>query len=202
MQAEGTSRGMSTDWNLLSRERPSRTPATTADLGSRCATSKTRERLFGDGSLFSKTVVNTLSHDQLSRVEEVTRHKNMRLYRDAVSQAARSLAGLANLSTKQTEELSNLILAETRPPRRFGQSDYALVMFQASRLPPSKLKPILLEAQWNLIKQHLASWNDAEQFLKSEGFVFDDGRASFTTHTPAVGGRIADIQLKEGRQIP
>ena len=163
---------------------------------------KTRERLFDEGSLFSKTVVNTLSPDQLARIEEDVRHNNLRLYRDAVTQAARGLAGLANLSTKQTEELSNLILAETRAPRRFGQSDYALVMFQASQLPESKLKPIFVDAQWKLLKQHLASWNDAEQFLKSEGFVFDEGRVSSTTHSPAVGGRIADIQLKEGTQTP
>jgi hypothetical protein len=163
---------------------------------------KTRDRLFDDGSLFSKTVVNTLSQDQLDRIDAVDRHTNMRLYRDAVTQATRGLAGLANLSTKQTEELSNLILAETRPPRRFGQSDYALVMFQASRLPESKLKPIFLEAQWKLLKQHVESWNDAEQFLKSEGFVFDDRPASLDARSRAAGGRIADAQLKEGTEPP
>ena len=163
---------------------------------------KTRDRLFDDGSLFSKTVVKTLSQDQLDRIDSVDRHTNMRLYRDAVTQATRGLAGLANLSTKQTEELSNLILAETRPPRRFGQSDYALVMFQASRLPESKLKPIFLEAQWKLLKQHVESWNDAEQFLKSEGFVFDDRPASLGERSRAAGGRIAEAQLKEGTHTP
>ena len=152
---------------------------------------KTRDRLFDDGSLFSKTVVKTLSQDQLDRIDAVDRHSNMRLYRDAVTQATRGLAGLANLSTKQTEELSKLILAETRPPRRFGQSDYALVMFQVSRLPESRLEPIFLEAQWKVLKLHFASWNDAEQFLKSEGFVFDDRLASSKTQPPAAGGRIA-----------
>ena len=163
---------------------------------------KTRDRLFDDGSLFSKTVVKTLSQDQLDRIDAVDRHTNMRLYRDAVTQATRGLAGLANLSTKQTEELSNLILAETRPPRRFGQSDYALVMFQASRLPESKLKPIFLEAQWKLLKQHVESWNDAEQFLESEGFVFDDRPASSKTQPPAAGGRTAEVQFKEGAHTP
>jgi hypothetical protein len=157
---------------------------------------KTRNRLFDDGSLFSKTVVKTLSQDQLDRIDAVD------LYRDAVTQATRGLAGLANLSTKQTEELSNLILAETRPPLRFGQSDYALVMFQASRLPESKLKPIFSEAQWKLLQQHVASWNDAEQFLRSEGFVFDDRPASSKTQSQAAGGRIAEAQLKEGMQPP
>jgi hypothetical protein len=163
---------------------------------------KIRDRLFDDGSLFSKTFVKTLSQDQLDRIDAVDRHSNMRLYRDAVTQATRGLAGLANLSTKQTEELSNLILAETRPPRRFGQSDYALVMFQASRLPESKLKPIFLEAQWKLLKQHVESWNDAEQFLKSEGFVFDDRPASSKTQPPAAGGRTAEVQFKEGAHTP
>jgi hypothetical protein len=163
---------------------------------------KTRDRLFDDGSLFSKTVVKTLSQDQLDRIDAVDRHTTTRLYRDAVTQATRGLTGLANLSTKQTEELANLILAETRPPRRFGQSDYALVMFQASRLPESKLKPIFLEAQWKLLKQHVESWNDAEQFLRSEGFVFDDKPSSSKTQSQAAGGRIAEAQLKEGTQPP
>ncbi len=163
---------------------------------------KTLERLFDDGSLFSKTIVNTLSQDQVARVEEVVRHQNMRLYRDAVTQAVRRLAGLAKLSTRQTDELSNLILAETMPPRRFGQSDYALVMFQASRLPESKIKPIFLEAQWKVLKPHLASWNDAEEFLKSEGFVFDGMPASSSAGSRAATGRIADRQLKEGTLTP
>ena len=119
------------------------------------------DRLFDDGSLLSKTVVNTLSKDQLARIEATIRQENMLRYRDAVKQAAHSLAGLANLSALQTDELSNLILAETRPPRRFGQSEYAMVMLQLSRLPESKLKPIFLEAQWKLLKQHIASWDDA-----------------------------------------
>ena len=161
---------------------------------------RTRDRLFDDGSLLSKTIVNTLSQEQLAQIEATIRQENMLLYRDAVKQAAHSLAGLANLSVLQTDELSKLILAETRPPRRFGRSDYALVMFQASTLSESKLEPIFLEDQWKVLKAHFKSWSDAEQFLKSEGFVFDDTPVSPSARSRADGGRIVESQRKEGTQ--
>jgi hypothetical protein len=161
---------------------------------------RTRDRLFDDGSLLSKTIVNTLSQEQLAQIEATIRQENMLLYRDAVKQAAQRLAGLANLSVLQTDELSRLILAETRPPRRFGRSDYALVMFQASTLSESKLEPIFLEDQWKVLKAHFKSWSDAEQFLKSEGFVFDDTPVSPGARSRADGGRIVETQRKEGNQ--
>jgi hypothetical protein len=160
------------------------------------------EKLFDVGSLFSKTLVTTLSVEQFAREEKVMRDKNSARYLLAVTDTVRRLARVADLSDGQSEKLSRLILLETAPPREFGQSDYAFVMFQASRLPAAKLEPIFLGPQWKELKQQLASWNDAGTILKSEGFVFGDIPASSEARSRAAAGPIAEIQFKEGAQKP
>jgi hypothetical protein len=130
------------------------------------------ERPFGAGSLFGKTLVTTLSRDQMVQNENGLRDKNSVHYREAVLQTVRRLARLINLSTGQRDELAKLILSETTPPLSFGQSDYAFVMFQASRMPAARLRAIVDEKQWKTLSRQLDSWGDSEQNLRDEGFIF------------------------------
>jgi hypothetical protein len=133
-----------------------------------------QERLFDAGSFFSKTVLTTLSRRQLAQNDKCLRDSNFVRYREAVTIAIRQLGRIVNMNNKQCEELSRLILTETQPPRRFGQSDYAFVMFQASRLPETKLREIVDDEHWKTLSGQLASWADSAGFLKSVGFEFND----------------------------
>jgi hypothetical protein len=130
------------------------------------------EKPFDASSLFSKTLAKTLSPEQLAQHENSLRDKNAVHYREAVNQTVRRLARLLRLSGTQSTALARLILTETTPPTKFGQSDYAFVMFQAARLPEAKLRPIFQEQQWNAIKVQFVSWADSEQTLRDEGFEF------------------------------
>ena len=107
----------------------------------------TADGLFDAGSLFSKTLVTTLSQEQVAENERALRDENSAWYRNGVANTVRMLARLADLSDAQSEKLSKLILTETTPPLKFGLADYdyAVVMFQASRLPEAKLQEIFDE---------------------------------------------------------
>ena len=135
------------------------------------------DRLFDAGSLFSKTLVTTLSQEQVAENERALRDENSAWYRNAVANTVRMLARLADLSDAQREQLSKLILSETTPPLKIGLEDYdyAVVMFQASRLPELKLQEILDEGQRKTLECQIASWADSESILKKQGFVFDNG---------------------------
>jgi hypothetical protein len=123
-------------------------------------------------SLFAKTLVTTLTPEQIVQHERSLRDKNLAHYREAVIQTVRRLTRLLNLSDGQRDLLAKLIMNETTPPLRFGQSDYAFVMFQTSRIPQAKLRDIFNNSQWNTIKRQLDSWGDSEQALRDEGFEF------------------------------
>ena len=54
-------------------------------------------------------------------------------------------------------QLAELLLKETRPPRKFGDApDVALVLFQASRIPEAKIRPIFDDAQWRIMSRWMA----------------------------------------------
>jgi hypothetical protein len=132
---------------------------------------RSEERLFDDGSRFSKVLARTLSQEQVSRSERLVRNPGYLRYRKAVIVAVRTLAGLVNISRTERIELSRLILTETTPPLKFGRTDHAFVMFQISRLPEARLKEIIPETHWSTFKWQITPWAGSEAFLKDDGFV-------------------------------
>jgi hypothetical protein len=129
--------------------------------------------IFGEGSLFDKILSTTLSNEpQRSLYQQSIARRNLIRYRDAVRASVRSLAPVLRLSNRQCGELSELILAETVPPLRFGQSDYAMVCYQLSKVPQEKVKAVVAETQWKDLSQHISAWADSKRFLNREGFDF------------------------------
>jgi hypothetical protein len=117
--------------------------------------------LFGEDSLFYKTLV-----------------KNNLRYPIAIARAVDALQGNLRLKQHQRTELLELLLRETRPPRKYGKaSDTALLLFQASTVPADKIRRILDEAQWREMCRWMTTYKQgagSEDVLKRNGFVFDD----------------------------
>jgi hypothetical protein len=74
----------------------------------------------------------------------------------------------------QRRQLVKLLHEETRPPRRLGEQDYYVVLYQLSRIPESKIKPVFEDFQWRTLKQQLDQGRGMEFFLKQNGFVAGD----------------------------
>jgi hypothetical protein len=155
--------------------------------------------LFDAGSLFSKTMLSTLTEEQFAENARALREKNSAWYVNAVTDAVRRLARLVDLSEPQSEKLSRLILTETSPPQKVGPADYAFVMFRASKLSKAKLREILDERQWPALERQLASWADAGSILEKQGFVFDDGPPGAVKSDPKDPRLITD-RLREHRR--
>jgi hypothetical protein len=126
--------------------------------------------LFSEGSLFAKVLGNILSETNLPRYQAMVRKEIGRLGR------------ALNMSSPQCEKLSTLVLNETRPPLRFGRSEFEFVMYQASRVPEVKLRPLFTERQWTVLFVQLKSSAESDAVLRHEGFALDDrpvsGRAA------------------------
>ena len=124
--------------------------------------------LFGDGSMFAKTLVTTLTLDQRLRAKEIER---IRSYRTRVHWVVLPLDGLLGLSQEQHRRFVDVIAQETSPLERYGEFDEDAVMLQASRLPEAKLKPIFDDAQWNRLRGHFDRARRIEKSLIEKGYL-------------------------------
>jgi len=144
--------------------------------------------LFGDGSFFSKSIRKTLSEEQLAKFEDVNRERRRYRYRAAIESAMVSLENSVALLHSQHEAIVTLLLDETKPPTAFGQYDQQVILYQLSRLPESKLKPILNERQWKTVQNQINQNRGMEQFLIQQGFL------------PKEDGEIKLLKSKKKRQ--
>jgi hypothetical protein len=136
--------------------------------------------LFGDDSIFAKTIKTTLNTDQAARYAEIQHQRNLERYRITVDWWVVQVDKALGLSDDQRRELADLLVKEGRPPRRFGRGDYWYVMLQAARLPQGKLKSILDDVQWRLISNQVNQARGMEAWLKQNGTIPDQSPAAAT----------------------
>jgi hypothetical protein len=141
-------------------------------------------RIFSDDSLFAKTLATTLDPQQAAAREKALADKNKELHRAAIESAVNTLRTNLGLTETQGDRLEQLFGQETRPPRRFGAApDIAAVLFQASRIPEDRIRPIFDDDQWRIMHRWMAVYihgASGERTLRKFGYIIDD--------EPAIGG--------------
>ena len=146
--------------------------------------------IFGIGSLLEKILNTTLNPEQAARWQAALRERNREGYERAVRLALNRLRRTLDLSDPQVQALSRLVLAETRPPRRFGRrSEVALVLLQIAKLPEDVLRPALDATQWGSLQTLLKRYKPggaAEATLVRNGFVFE---SDSTARQPALAAK-------------
>jgi hypothetical protein len=130
--------------------------------------------LFGEDSIFAKTIKTTLSAEQSARYADIQRQRTLLRYRTTIDWWVVQVDKALGLSDQQRRQLAALLVSEGRPPRRFGQGDFWYIMLQAARLPEAKLKSILDDVQWRLIRNQLNQARAMEQWLRQSGVLPDD----------------------------
>jgi hypothetical protein len=130
--------------------------------------------LFGDDSLYAKTIRRTLSHDQAVRFESVANDRKSFRFRTTVDWFVVHLDKGLGLTESQRQRFIELLVNDAQPPRKFGQGDYWYLMLQTARLPEVKLKPIFDAPQWRLLSGQFAQARSMEQWLKTNGVLADD----------------------------
>jgi hypothetical protein len=134
--------------------------------------------LFGEGSLFAKTLKTTVTKEQFSRYEKVALEVSLRHHRATLQWVLGTWDQTLALNSEQHRRLEALLIRETRPPKRFGEEDYFGVLFQISRLPEATLKPLFSEDQWAKLCVQLLEAKRKEPALKKDGYVPDNDVAA------------------------
>lgn len=132
---------------------------------------KMNSGVFGESSLYRKTLNETLDRDQAARYEQADLERRRFRYEAKIEVFLSNLETTLPLRAEQRQQLVKLLLAETKPPKKFGQMDHYIVMYQIRTLGEAKLKPLFDDAQWQTLKRILDASRGIEQHLRLNGFL-------------------------------
>jgi hypothetical protein len=128
---------------------------------------------FGGGSLLAKALRGVLDDRQSARYQQAERDKARQRHRAKAEQLVLALDGTLGLSADQRRRLTALLVDETRPPGKTGPYDLMIVLYQASRLPEPRLRPIFDDAQWRSLQRHFLQAKSLERVLTAQDLLPD-----------------------------
>jgi hypothetical protein len=134
---------------------------------------KLNSGFFDDASLFYKVLKRTLDAAQTAEYEQREYERRKFRYETKIGLAIVMVENGMPLRDEQRQKFMKLLVEETEPPKKFGQSqyDYYVVMLKAAKLPESKVKPIFDDAQWRALSQQFAQAKGMEQTLRRSGII-------------------------------
>jgi hypothetical protein len=127
--------------------------------------------LLGDASLFSKVLEGSLTSEQSQKFERIEQERRHARYAAKVGLFVAGLQRTCALTAKQRQELTELLLDQTKPPKVFGQYDWYVILYQAAKLPDDTYKKIVDEAQLKPLKQTLQQGQGMEQWLRQQNLI-------------------------------
>ena len=132
--------------------------------------------LFGDKSLFARTLRTTLNDEQQSRYEQLANDRRRFRYRATIESAMDTLESVVALRHDQREAIVNALFDKTTPPLAYGQYDYMLVMYRLAALAEKDVKPLLDARQWTLMRQQFNQYRTIKPTLVQNGVIEADDR--------------------------
>jgi hypothetical protein len=130
---------------------------------------------FEGDAIFAKAIKATLTPEQTARHDRVILDRTHYRYWAKVDLAMELLNNEVGFTDDQRQQMLTLLKEETKPPRKLGENDYYVVLYQLSRIPEARLKPVFDDIQWRFLKRQLDQGRGMGMFLKQNGFVADEG---------------------------
>lgn len=153
--------------------------------------------IFNPTSFYQKSVMKTLGPEQAAKVEQLDFERRKFRYHAKIQLAMTMLDVAVPMRDEQRQKLIKVMQDDTRPPKRFGQYDFQVVMFQMTQLPEEKIKPIFDAAQWNALQTQFRQSKGMENHLRTNGFL--DEAPAKVKPAPAVKAKPepADAEVKK-----
>lgn len=127
--------------------------------------------LLGDSSLFAKVRANTLTSEQAAKFDHMEAKRRQARFAAKVGLFIMTVERSCPLTDKQRTALKELFLAEMKPPKQFGQYDWYVIMYEASKVPEAKYEAILDEAQAKQFKLTLRQGQEFQHFLRQQKLI-------------------------------
>ena len=127
--------------------------------------------MLGSNSLFAKVVHQVLTPEQREEHEAAEAERRKTRHAAKVRLFVAILEQSCPMKASQRDALVELLLKETRPALRSSEYDWYVVIVQAAKIPDSKLKPILDQAQLTYVKKITGQARGMEATLKQMGVL-------------------------------
>lgn len=127
--------------------------------------------LFDDTSIIQKMLKQTLSAEQWAAYRKQAEDRHKFQHEANIALTVTMIDYGIPLLDRQRKALTKLLIDETRPPKKYGQHDFYVVLLQASKLPEEKLRTIFDDAQWRALQKPLRRAKGMERHLKQNGFL-------------------------------
>jgi hypothetical protein len=128
--------------------------------------------LFGNDSIFAKTIMSTLEVEQAERYQNFLQQRNLFRHQAKVRIAIANMDQTIGFTTDQRRRLLDLVLQETKPSLTVSpQYESQVVLLKISKIPEGKIRQILDDSRWKVMNQQLRQSRGLEVFLKQNGFL-------------------------------
>jgi Spy/CpxP family protein refolding chaperone len=127
--------------------------------------------MLGSTSLFAKVVQGVLTPEQREEFEAAEAERRKTRHAAKVRLFVAILEQSCPLKSSQRDAMVELLLKETQPALRSSQYDWYVVVVQAAKIPDSKWKPILDQAQMTYVKKITGQARGMEATLRQMGVL-------------------------------
>lgn len=136
--------------------------------------------IFGEGSLFTKVLKQTLDQQQSLRWQQLQREQRLFQYEATFQYVISLFDQVAPLTQKNREQLLALIDQYTFPPKSISsvRHDHFLTSYiysQLAEIPEDELRPLFRDAPWKILQNHRKRGKRMKRELKKQGMVPDKG---------------------------
>jgi hypothetical protein len=131
-----------------------------------------REALLNaSGPIFAKSLARVLAEDGRAAPGKDVPERRAFRHRAAVRWTAVLLARSLGMVDDQRRRLESMLLEEVHLPRKSASFDYWVVMYQVSRVPEARIRPILDDVQWRLLTKEFNAARQWQRHLEKGGFL-------------------------------
>jgi hypothetical protein len=133
-----------------------------------------RQGVFQEDSLLRKLERSTLTKEQAEEVAAAKRERMAFQYAAKVRLQVVTLERAVPMTDEQRQAFVKLVLAETKPPLRFGEMDAYVTLYQISSLSEEKIAAIFDKAQTTKIQEHLQQARGLGAHLRQQGLIAEE----------------------------
>jgi hypothetical protein len=142
--------------------------------------------LFGEGSLYAKTLRQLPTVEQSAKYQAVVEARRRVRYSAAIEVAISSLEESIAWRPEQRKALCKMLMDRTKPPLAFSRNDFGFVMYRLAGFRETELRSFFDEDQWNRLRPRLLQANFRQSLIQN-GVIApeDDNQPTAAVDDPA-----------------
>ena len=128
--------------------------------------------VFKEGSLYHKVLQGIIRSDPSGEYQKRELERRKFHHKSMIEMAVAAMELGVPLTDNQRQKFINVLVAETKPPKNYGDQLQYVVFCLASKIDEKKLQPIFDKEQWRAVRGMLRQGKAMERHFRKQGLVF------------------------------